>query len=263
MTSTARFTDKVVLITGGGSGLGRATAIRLASEGAKLSLVDVSEQGLADTVAAVTESTPDAEILTVIADVSKKQDVENYVAKTLERFGSIDGFFNNAGIEGRQNLTQDFTVDEFDKVVAINLRGVFLGLEKVLAVMREQGSGMVVNTASVGGITAVGNQSGYAAAKHGVVGLTRNSGIEYAQFGIRINAIAPGAIWTPMVENSMKQIDAENPRRAAEEFIQGNPTKRYGEAPEIASVVAFLLSDDAAYVNAVVLPIDGGQSIKY
>jgi NAD(P)-dependent dehydrogenase (short-subunit alcohol dehydrogenase family) len=258
--SSTRFTDRVVLITGGGSGLGRATAVRLAAEGAKLALVDVFEQGLAATVGALPEGT---ESLTVIADVSKASDVDDYVAQTLARFGRIDGFFNNAGIEGRQNRTEDFTADEFDKVVAINLRGVFLGLEKVLKVMREQGSGMVVNTASVGGITGIGNQSGYAAAKHGVVGLTRNSGIEYGQYGIRINAIAPGAIWTPMVENSMKQLDAENPRKAAEEFIQVNPTKRYGEAAEIASVVAFLLSDDASYINAIVLPIDGGQSIKY
>jgi NAD(P)-dependent dehydrogenase (short-subunit alcohol dehydrogenase family) len=263
-TSTStRFTDRVVLITGGGSGLGRATAVRLATEGAKLALVDVSEQGLEATKAAVLEVAPTADVLTTIADVSDEAQVEAYVAATVERFGRIDGFFNNAGIEGKQNLTESFTAAEFDKVVSINLRGVFLGLEKVLAVMREQGSGMVVNTASVGGIRGVGNQSGYAAAKHGVVGLTRNSAVEYGEFGIRINAIAPGAIWTPMVENSMKQIDPENPRKAAEEFIQINPTKRYGEAPEIAAVVAFLLSDDASYINAAVVPIDGGQSAKY
>ncbi len=258
-----RFTDRVVLITGGGSGLGRATAIRLASEGSKLALVDISEQGLAASAEAITAATPDAEVLTLTADVSKDEDVAAYVTATVEKYGRIDGFFNNAGIEGRQNLTEDFTAAEFDKVVSINLRGVFLGLEKVLKVMREQGSGMVVNTASVGGIRGIGNQSGYAAAKHGVVGLTRNSAVEYGQFGIRINAIAPGAIWTPMVENSMKQLDPENPRGAAEQFIQANPTKRYGEAPEIASVVAFLLSDDASYINAAVVPIDGGQSYKY
>ncbi|WP_432561663.1 SDR family oxidoreductase [Kineococcus sp. SYSU DK003] len=258
-----RFSDRVILITGGGSGLGRATAVRLATEGAKLALVDVSEQGLAESAAAVTEAAPQAEVITVVADVSEETDVEAYVAATLERFGRIDGFFNNAGIEGRQNLTEDFTVSEFDRVHGINLRGVFLGLEKVLKVMREQGSGRVVNTASVGGIRGVGNQSGYAAAKHGVVGLTRNSAVEYGQYGISINAIAPGAIWTPMVENSMRQLDPENPEGAAEQFIQVNPTKRYGRAPEIASVVAFLLSDDASYVNAAVVPIDGGQSAKY
>lgn len=258
-----RFSDRVVLITGGGSGLGRAAAVRLATEGAKLALVDVSEAGLAASVEAIAEVAPAAEVLTLVADVSNEADVARYVDETVARFGRIDGFFNNAGIEGRQNLTEDFTGAEFDKVVAINLRGVFLGLEKVLKVMRGQGSGKVVNTASVGGIRGVGNQSGYAAAKHGVVGLTRNSAVEYGQFGIRINAIAPGAIWTPMVENSMKQLDPENPRAAAEQFIQANPTKRYGEAPEIAAVVAFLLSDDASYVNAAVVPIDGGQSYKY
>ena len=262
-TVSARFTDRVVLITGGGSGLGRATAVRLATEGAALSLVDVSADGLEASKAAVLDAAPDAQVLTTVADVSDEAQVEAYVAATVDRFGRIDGFFNNAGIEGKQNPTESFTAAEFDKVVSINLRGVFLGLEKVLKVMREQGSGMVVNTASVGGIRGIGNQSGYAAAKHGVVGLTRNSAVEYGRYGIRINAIAPGAIWTPMVENSMKQLDAENPRKAAEEFIQVNPTKRYGEAPEIAAVVAFLLSDDASYVNATVVPIDGGQSAAY
>ncbi|GAA1468806.1 glucose 1-dehydrogenase [Microbacterium thalassium] len=259
----ARFDGRTVLITGGGSGLGRATAVRLAAEGAKLALVDISEAGLAATAEAVREAAPGAELITVLADVSQEADVQRYVDETLAAFGRIDGFFNNAGIEGKQNLTEDFTATEFDRVVAINLRGVFLGLEKVLGVMRGQGGGAVVNTASVGGIRGVGNQSGYAAAKHGVVGLTRNSAVEYGADGVRVNAIAPGAIWTPMVENSMKQIDADNPRKAAEQFIQANPAKRYGEAAEIAAVVAFLMSDDASYVNAAVVPIDGGQSAKY
>jgi NAD(P)-dependent dehydrogenase (short-subunit alcohol dehydrogenase family) len=259
----SRFSDRVVLITGGGSGLGRATAQRLASEGAKLSLVDISERGLAASRDAVLEAVPDAEVLITTADVTQQADVDGYVRATLDAYGRIDGFFNNAGIEGKQNLTEDFTAAEFERVVAVNLTGVFLGLEAVLKVMHEQGSGYVVNAASVGGIRGVGNQSGYAAAKHGVVGLTRNSAVEYAQFGIRVNAIAPGAIWTPLIENSMKQLDPENPRQAAEEFIQVNPTKRYGEADEVAAVVAFLLSDDARYVNAAVVPIDGGQSAKY
>jgi NAD(P)-dependent dehydrogenase (short-subunit alcohol dehydrogenase family) len=258
-----RFDDKVILITGGGSGLGRATAVRVATEDAVLSLVDLSGQGLEETRAAIAEVAPQAKVITTMANVTDPAAVQGYVDATVNEFGRIDGFFNNAGIEGRQNLTEDFGADEFNKVIAVNLQGVFLGLEAVLKVMHQQGSGYIVNTASVGGIRGVGNQSGYAAAKHGVVGLTRNSAIEYGQFGIRINAIAPGAIWTPMVEESMKQIDPQDPRKAAEDFIQVNPTKRYGEAPEIASVVAFLLSDDASYINAAVVPIDGGQSAKY
>lgn len=258
-----RFTGKTVLITGGASGLGLASAVRLAREGASLSLVDISADGLEAARGTVVEAVPSADVLTVVADVSKPEDVDRYLSQTLERFSRIDGFFNNAGIEGKQNLTEDFSAQEFDRVIGINLRGVFLGLEKVLAVMRQQGSGAVVNTASVGGIRGVGYQSGYAAAKHGVVGLTRNSGIEYGQFGVRVNAIAPGAIWTPMIEASMRQIDAEDPKGAAEQFIQVNPIKRYGEAEEIGSVVAFLLSEDATYINAAVLPIDGGQSARY
>jgi len=260
---TARFDGKTVLITGGGSGLGRATAIRVASEGAKLSLVDLSPEGLEETKRAVLEANPEAQVLTITADVTDEEQVDSFITKTVNEFTTIDGFFNNAGIEGKQNLTENFGVAEFDKVVAVNLRGVFLGLSGVLKVMRAQGNGHVVNSASVGGIRGVGNQSGYAAAKHGVVGLTRNSGTEYGKYGITVNAIAPGAIWTAMVEGSMKQLDAENPRAAAEQFIQANPTKRYGEAEEVAAVAAFLLSDEASYINSAIIPIDGGQSAAY
>ena len=260
---TTRFDGKTVLITGGGSGLGRATAIRVASEGAKLSLVDLSPEGLEETKRAVLEANPEAQVLIITADVTDEEQVDSFITKTVNEFTTIDGFFNNAGIEGKQNLTENFGVAEFDKVVAVNLRGVFLGLSGVLKVMRAQGNGHVVNSASVGGIRGVGNQSGYAAAKHGVVGLTRNSGTEYGKYGITVNAIAPGAIWTAMVEGSMKQLDAENPRAAAEQFIQANPTKRYGEAEEVAAVAAFLLSDEASYINSAIIPIDGGQSAAY
>ncbi|WP_225230195.1 SDR family oxidoreductase [Ureibacillus galli] len=258
-----RFEEKVVLITGAGSGLGQAAALQVAKEGAKLSLVDLNEKGLEDTKAKILEVAPKAEILLITANVADEQAVQNYVNKTVETFGKIDGFFNNAGIEGKQNLTEDFGSDEFEKVVSINLNGVFYGLKYVLKVMKEQGYGSVVNTASVGGIRGIGNQSGYAASKHGVVGLTRNSGIEYGQFGVSIKAIAPGAIMTPMVEGSLKQIDPENWEEVGKQFVQPNPMKRFGKPEEVGYLVAFLLSDQANFINAVVIPIDGGQSYKY
>lgn len=258
-----RFKEKVVIITGAGSGLGRAAALQLAKEGAKLVLVDLNMNGLEETQKEAELVAPELESLLITADVSDEKAVENFVQETVKAFGKIDGFFNNAGVEGKQNLTEDFGIDEFDKVVSINLNGVFYGLKYVLKVMKEQGYGKIVNTASVGGIRGVGNQSGYAASKHGVVGLTRNSGIEYGQYGININAIAPGAIMTPMVEGSLKQMGGDNWEEVGKEFVKSNPMQRFGRPEEIGYLVAFLLSDEASFINAAVIPIDGGQSYKY
>ncbi|MGG1679510.1 SDR family oxidoreductase [Neobacillus sp. NRS-1170] len=258
-----RFDGKVVLITGAGSGLGQASALQVAKEGAKLSLVDLNAASLEETKSKVLEVAPNTEMLLITANVADEQAVENYVNETVEKFGKIDGFFNNAGIEGKQNLTEDFGIDEFQKVVSVNLNGVFYGMKNVLKVMREQGFGSIVNTASVGGIRGVGNQSGYAASKHGVAGLTRNSGIEYGQYGISIKAIAPGAIMTPMVEGSLKQIDPDNWEEVGKQFVQPNPMKRFGKPEEVGYLVAFLLSNQANFINAAVIPIDGGQSYKY
>ncbi|PRB70348.1 SDR family oxidoreductase [Arthrobacter sp. MYb213] len=257
------FEGKSVIITGAGSGLGRAAALQIAKEKGKLSLVDLNEAGLKETESEIRAINPDAELIAVTANVANESEVANYVAQTMKAFGRIDGFFNNAGIEGKQNLTEDFGAEEFNKVVSINLNGVFFGMQHVLKVMREQGSGAIVNTASVGGIRGVGNQSGYAASKHGVVGLTRNSAIEYGQHGIQINAIAPGAIMTPMAEGSLKQIDPQNWEEVGKTFVEPNPMKRFGKPEEVGALVAFLLSGDADFINAAVIPIDGGQSYKY
>lgn len=257
------YTDKVVIITGGGSGLGRAAALSIAQQGGKLVLVDMNKNSLEDTKKEILAAAPEAQIEIVEANVTNEEEVKNYVQFTIDKLGKIDGFFNNAGIEGKQNLTEDFGSDEFDKVVSVNLNGVFYGMKHVLKVMKEQGYGSIVNTASVGGIRGVGNQSGYAASKHGVVGLTRNSGIEYGQFGVSINAIAPGAIMTPMVEGSLKQMAGDDWEAAGKEFVSVNPMKRFGKPEEVGNLVAFLLSDAAKFINATVIPIDGGQSYKY
>lgn len=260
---TNRFADQAIIITGAGSGLGQAVAQRLASEGADLVLVDMSSEGLEATKQLILHDTSDAKIELVTANVTEKEDVKKYVDAAVSTFGKIDGFFNNAGIEGKQNLTEDFGIEEFAKVIAVNLNGVFLGMQYVLKQMHKQGHGAVVNTASVGGIRGVGNQSGYAASKHGVVGLTRNSAREYGDKGVRINAIAPGAIMTAMVENSLKQLDPDNPEEAGKQFVSVNPMKRFGKPEEVAGLVSFLLSEDAGFINGTVIPIDGGQHAMY
>ena len=258
-----RFEDKVVIVTGAGSGLGQATTLQLAKEGAKLVLVDLNEDGLKETEQKVKEVAPSVKTLIIPANVADEKAVENFVQQTVDQFGKIDGFFNNAGIEGKQNLTEDYGIDEFHKVISVNLNGVFYGMKYVLKVMKEQGYGSIVNTASVGGIRGVGNQSGYAASKHGVVGLTRNSAVEYGQFGITVKAIAPGAIMTPMVEGSLRQMGGDNWEEAGREFVKSNPMKRFGKPEEIGYLVAFLLSTQADFINGAVIPIDGGQSYKY
>lgn len=258
-----RFDGKVVIITGAGAGLGQAATLQLAKEGAKLTLVDLNEDGLKETKDLVLEIAPHAEVLLVPANVANESEVKHYVDETVAKFGRIDGFFNNAGIEGKQNLTGDYPSDEFKKVIDINLNGVFYGMHYVLKVMKSQGSGSILNCSSVGGIRGVGNQSGYAASKHAVNGLTRNSAIEYGQFNININAIAPGAFMTAMVEGSLRQMGGDNWEEVGKEFVKPNPMRRFGDPKEIGYAVAFLLSDEAKFINAQVIPIDGGQSYKY
>lgn len=255
--------NKSVIITGGAAGLGLASAIAVAEAGAKLTLVDVNADALATAAEKVKAAAPEAEVLTVVADVTDEAAVQNYVDEHVKAYGGIDGFFNNAGIEGKQNLTEDFTNAEFQKVLAVNLTGVFLGMEKVLKVMAKQGSGSIVNCASVGGIRGVGNQSGYSASKHGVVGLTRNSAVEYGSKGVVINAIAPGAFMTDMVEGSLKQMGGDNWEEVGKEFVSVNPMQRFGKPEELGRLVVFLLSNAAGFINGTVIPIDGGQHAKY
>jgi NAD(P)-dependent dehydrogenase (short-subunit alcohol dehydrogenase family) len=258
-----RLENRVIVITGAAMGLGQATAMEAAKEGAKLSLVDLNADALAQAKQEIAAQYPDTEVLTVIADVSKEADVKKYVEETCKRFDRIDGFYNNAGIEGRQALIPDYDLDVFKKVIDINLLGVYYGLRHVIPVMKKQQYGRIVNTSSVGGIRGVLNQVPYVASKHAVSGMTKNAALEFARDGIVTNAIAPGAILTPMVAGSFKQINPEDPKKAETEFAQGNPTKRLGQPVEVAKVVVFLLSEDCSYVNGQTIAIDGGQSNIY
>ncbi|WP_106125640.1 glucose 1-dehydrogenase [Pseudosporangium ferrugineum] len=252
------FTGRTVIVTGAGSGIGRATAVLLATEGAELTLVDVDEQGLAGTGDELEKASPGSRALLVTADVSREEEVAGYVRATMETFGRIDGVVNNAGIEGKHGLTEDYGTEELDRVIGVNLVGVHLGMRHTLKIMREQRRGAIVNMASLAGIRGVAQRAGYVAAKHGVIGLTRSAALEYGRFGIRVNAIAPGGVLTPLVERAMREAGGDNWRELAD--AAGTPMGRLGAPEDIAAPVAFLLSPEAAFINGTVLTIDGGQS---
>lgn len=255
--------NKVIIITGAGMGLGLATAKELASKGSKLVLVDYNEKSLADAKAEITKEFPDVNIINVVADVSKEEAVKNYVDEAVKAFGRIDGLYNNAGIEGKQASITEYDVNIFKKVIDINLMGVYYGLRYVIPVMQKQKFGRIVNVASVGGIRGVLNQMPYVASKHAVSGMTKNAALEYGRDGILTNAIAPGAILTPMVAEAFKQVNPENPKAAETEYAQRNPTKRLGQPHDVAKLVAFLLSEDNGYISGQTIAIDGGESNIY
>lgn len=255
--------DKVIVITGAAMGLGLATALEAAKNGAILSLIDYNANALEDARNEIQQAYPETQVLTIAADVSDEHAVSNYVEQTQAKFGTIHGFYNNAGIEGRQASLVDYDLEVFKKVIDINLMGVYYGMRYIVPIMQQQRYGRIVNAASVGGIRGVLNQSAYVASKHAVSGLTKNAALEYAKDGIVTNCIAPGAILTPMVAEAFNQINPEDPKKAETEFAQGNPSKRLGVPEEVAKVVVFLLSEDCSYVNGQTIAIDGGQSNTY
>lgn len=257
------FKDKTVIITGGAMGLGLATAKVLAQKGANLTLVDYNQEALDKAKAEIIAIDAKIKVLGIVADVSSEEAVKNYVEQTVAQFGRIDGFYNNAGIEGRQAPLTSYDIDVFKKVIDINLLGVYYGLRYVIPVMQKQGGGRIVNVASVGGIRGVVNQTPYVASKHAVSGMTKNAAIEYGKDGIYTNAIAPGAILTPMVAEAFKQVNPADPQAAETEYAQRNPTRRLGKPEEVGKLVTFLLSDDCSYVNGQTIAIDGGESNLY
>jgi NAD(P)-dependent dehydrogenase (short-subunit alcohol dehydrogenase family) len=246
---------KAALVTGGGSGLGRASAIALARAGATVTVADVNEDGGKETAALVFEEAGgDADF--VRADVTQPDDVAALVDKTVERWGQLDCALNNAGTTGASAPTADYTLDDWNSALALNLTGVFLCLKYEIPAMLERG-GAIVNMASGAGLVGFAGLPAYVASKHGVVGLTRAAALEYASQGIRINAICPGSTRTPMLEGFMggdEQVERMMTRAV--------PLGRLGKPSEIAEAVVWLCSDAASFVVGHALAVDGGSVIQ-
>jgi len=255
--------DQTIIITGAAMGLGLAAAKELAAKGANLTLVDYNGESLKAARAEIEKEFPGVKTIAITADVANESAVRNYVDETVRVFGRIDGLYNNAGIEGRQAGITEYDLGVFKKVIEINLMGVYYGMRSVLPVMQKQEYGRIVNAASVGGIRGVLNQMPYVASKHAVSGMTKNAALEFGRYGILTNAIAPGAILTPMVEEAFKQVNPQDPKAAEKEYAQRNPTRRLGLPVEVAKVVAFLLSRENGYVSGQIIAIDGGESNIY
>jgi len=244
-------------------GLGFAAAESLASKGADLTLVDYNAEALNKAKAELQSKYPDSRFLTFSADVSIEERVKAYVDATVKEFGKVDGLYNNAGIEGRQAPLVDYDIEVFKKVVDINLMGVYYGMKYVIPELQKNGGGRIVNVASVGGIRGVANQTAYVATKHAVAGMTKNAALEYGKFNILTNAIAPGAILTPMVAEAFNQVNPADPKAAEAEYASRNPTRKLGDPKDVGNLVAYLLSDENGYVSGQVIAIDGGESNMY
>jgi NAD(P)-dependent dehydrogenase (short-subunit alcohol dehydrogenase family) len=247
------FQGRVAVITGGAGALGRAVGARLLRDGARVALVDKDEAQLERATAEL------GSVLAIPADVSVEEDATAYVRQTLDEYGQVDLFFNNAGIEGRMGKIVDTEAAEFDRVIAVNLRGVFLGLREVLRAMRDQGSGgAVVNTASVAAFRGSGRLAAYSTSKHAVIGLTKSAAREGAAYGVRVNAVAPGYIDTRMLASINAMASPEDPDSARDQLAATVPLGRLGTADEVANVVTWLLSPEASYVTGGVYLVDAG-----
>lgn len=243
---------KTAIVTGGAGGIGGAVARRLSEEGCKVVVVDIDGDGAARTAASLP-----GEAIGVPADVSVEADVLHYQRAAVEAFGRLDLFHVNAGVPGKAARFTDGDAEDFDRVIAVDLRGAYLGTLHALKALRDQGDGgAVVLTSSVAGIVGGESVGPYVAAKHGVAGVVQTAAVDGGQFGVRVNGIAPGMTITPMTEHTASR--TSNAARAKEVMTLTVPLRRAASVHETAAVVAFLLSDDASYVNGVMIPVDGG-----
>jgi|SRR5580700_180504 NAD(P)-dependent dehydrogenase (short-subunit alcohol dehydrogenase family) len=245
--------EKVALVTGGGGGIGRATALALVREGARVAVADFAADTARDTVALINAAGGQA--ITLTGDVTRGKDVRAMIEDTLSAFGRLDCAFNNAGIAPYQvdavgQKTADWSEQSFDRMIAVNLKGVWLCMKEEIRYMQAHGGGAIVNTASIAGLIGLVTSSAYVAAKHGVIGLTKTAALEYADAQIRINAVCPGFIQTQMTETTMQ--------RRGEQILAGIPVHRLGKPEEIAEMVVWLMSERASYVTGAAYNVDGG-----
>ena len=246
-----RLDGKIALVTGGSSGIGRASALAFAREGAKVVVADVTAEGGQETVRLIKEAGGEARFLKV--DVARAAEVETLITQTVAAYGRLDCAYNNAGIEGAFVSTTEYPEADWDRVLAINLKGVWLCMKYEIAQMLQQGGGAIVNTASGAGLVGVAGLSAYVASKHGVVGLTKTAALEYAKAGIRVNAVCPGVIQTPMVA----RLTSQRPEMA-EALVAAEPMGRTGKPEEIAEAVVWLCSEAASFVTGHAMSVDGG-----
>jgi NAD(P)-dependent dehydrogenase (short-subunit alcohol dehydrogenase family) len=248
------FKGKVAFVTGAANGIGRATALAFAREGASVVVADLTEQPNQETARMIEEAGGSA--LAVKCDVSRDKDVKNALDKTITTFGRLDFAFNNAGVEQPVTAAADLSEDEWDRILNINLRSVFLCMRHEIPLMLKQGGGAIVNTSSGAGIKGIAGQAAYCAAKFGLIGLTKAAALDYAKSKIRVNAVCPGIINTPM----MDRFSGGTPE-GRERVIGWEPVGRMGTPEEIAAAVVWLCSDPAAFVVGHAMVIDGGQTV--
>ena len=258
----ARLTGKIALITGGAGGIGQAAAKIFTAEGARVVLVDLDEAALESAVQSIGEDMASY----AVADVTQPEQVQSYVNAAVERWGGIDIFLANAGIEGVLSSIADYPIDIFDRVMAVNVRGVWLGLKYVMPVMRDRGGGSIVITSSTAGIGGSASMSAYVASKHAVIGLMRSAALEGARLGIRVNTVNPAPIETRMMRSleEMRVAAADDSAVTVEQTKQVSeariPLQRYGNPEEVAKLMLFLASDESSFCTGGVYMVDGGRS---